>query len=470
MKPIKYSQDHSITPLSGEDLSVALSGHQNVLNDTLKEIKRDYGIFFTPEGIVDLMIGLIDWERLKKIKDPLILEPACGLAQFLMGIKRNQPELFNRAGLFGVEINQELINYLKNLNLARNLELVKADYLLWQPGRTFDLVIGNPPYGIPGFSEHYPIKVDHPTKQKYKDNFETWYGKYNLYGAFIEKSIQLLETDGQLLLIIPATFMILDDFKKLRKFLAQNGKTSIIYLGPDVFKPEAEVASSVLNFRKSAGSKPALQLLEYQDSRFQLIVENNRWQGEVIRFETDYTRKLEKTCSHLLNDLYEIRISPRTPEIKHSSLVIREKPLNKNGYLPILNGRNLRCKEIIYENRTGYWIKKSEADKLRAYFQVPHLVVGLGFRENGKVAAAYDDQAYPWMGDVYHLFKKDDLFTAKFDLGQSELLEYLNSDYLKRYIKEVYREITYHLSITQLKNIPVPGKKEWKKISNGAIE
>lgn len=47
---------------------------------------------------------------------------------------------------------------------------------------------------------------------------------------------------------------------------------------------------------------------------------------------------------------------------------------------------------------------------------------------------------------------------------EEEVVEYLNSDYVKRYVKDTYREITYHLSITKLKNLLLPGKKEWQKI------
>jgi adenine-specific DNA-methyltransferase len=89
-----------------------------------------------------------------------------------------------------------------------------------------------------------------------------------------------------------------------------------------------------------------------------------------------------------------------------------------------------------------------------------------GFRENGKVGAAFDNKCYPWMGDIYHLLPKNDLFTVNFDLSNSEILEYLNSDYVKKYIKDTYREITYHLSINQLNNLPLPTQKGWKKIKS----
>ncbi len=114
---------------------------------------------------------------------------------------------------------------------------------------------------------------------------------------------------------------------------------------------------------------------------------------------------------------------------------------------------------INYNNLTGYWVKKQDVNKIRMYFGSPHIVVGLGFRENGKVAAAFDEKCYPWMGDVYHLVRENNLFNCHFDLETEEVVAYLNSDYIKKYVKDTYREITYHLSITQLKNLPVPNKK-----------
>lgn len=464
MKRTNYQPKRYKPLLVREEALVDYKVHQNIVNNNLKGIKRDYGMFFTPEWIVDFMVNLIDTTRYTDKKDITMLEPACGLAQFLIGIKRNQSTLFKRAKLFGVEINRDVINYLTTLNIGNNIKIIKDDYLLWQPEVSFDLVIGNPPYGIPSLSEHYTIKIDHATKEKYKKLYETWYGKYNVYGAFIEKSIKLLKPEGQLIFIVPPTFMILDEFKKLRTFLSQNGGTAIIYLGPDVFKPEADVSSVVLNFLKSDKFASRLELLEYRNNKISTIKIESHWQGEVVKFETDYTKTIESICSFRLGDIYDIRISPRTPEIKHNPYITKKTLLNENNYLPLLNGRNLKCHRIIYDNLTGYWIKKSDVKKLRGYFSIPHIVVGHGFRENGKVGAAHDKRCYPWMGDVYHLLKKNDLFTCDFDLSETEILNYLNSDYIKRYIKEVYREITYHLSITQLKNLPLPTQKEWQEI------
>ena len=443
---------------------ISTLAYQPAINHQLRDVKKDFGIFFTPERIVDFMVGLVDTTRLTEKRNVNILEPACGLAQFLIGVKRNHPALYRNSTTTGVEVNDDIIDYLTDLKVTDDIKIIRSDYLLWEPAQRFDLIIGNPPYGIPSPSIHYSIRIDSATKEKYKNTYETWYGKYNMYGAFIEKSVKLLKPDGQLIFVIPATFMILDDFKKLRSFLSHNGRTNIIYLGPDVFKPEADVSSVVINFSKS-DNPGGLKLLEYKNDKLSLIKGMPHWRGEIVRFETDYTRKIESICSYLLGDIYEINISPRTPEIKNNPCIIQGQPPNGNGsYLPLLNGRNLKCNRIIYENLTGCWIKKLDAKKLRGYFGMPHIVVGLGFRENGKVGAAYDEKCYPWMGDIYHLFGKSELFNNRFDLDVPKILEYLNSDYLRRYIYDTYREITYHLSITQLKNLPLPTSKEWQEI------
>lgn len=407
------------------------------------------------------MLGLVDTKRLLAQPRPTILEPACGLIQFLRGMKRVFPQIYQRSRLIGVEINSELASLFLDLKDDK-VEFVNHDFLVWEPGMHFDLIIGNPPYSIPSSSDHYSIKVDDDKKEEYKLLFKTWYGKYNTYGAFIEKAVELLKENGQLIFIVPATFMILDEFKKLRWFLSQNGRTSIIYLGSNVFKPEAEVSCVILNFLRSANQLNRLELFEYKDGKIAMLKSTSCWQGEIILFETEYTKKVDSLCSYKLGDVYDIRISPRTPEIKNSKLVVR-RPTSRDDYLPILNSRNLKCNKIIYGDLTGYWIKRSHIGKLRSYFVVPRVVVGLGFRKKGQVASAYDEKCYPWMGDVYHLLKKGDFRDA---LSEKTLAEYLCSDFVKRYVGDVYRDITYHLSITQLRNLPLPKYKEWKDMRN----
>ena len=101
---------------------------------------------------------------------------------------------------------------------------------------------------------------------------------------------------------------------------------------------------------------------------------------------------------------------------------------------------------------------------MRRFFNKPHIVVGLGFRGDKQVGAAYDYRAYPWMGDVYHLLRRYTLINTKFDLTDEEVVTFLNSGIIKRYVKDVFRDITYHFNITQLKLIPIPTREELEKL------
>jgi len=445
--------------------NIDIEVHTISVNNKVRHIKKDWGIFFTPQWVVDFMVNLID-EGLIDLSNIKILEPACGICQFLLGIKKNKNYIFEKATVkMGVEINKKVIEYIYEHDLAQDMDIVHHDYLLWDTNERFNIIIGNPPYGIPSLSEHYTIRVDNETKKRYKEIYETWYGKYNVYGAFIEKSVKLLKDNGQLIFIVPATFMILDEFKKLRNFLALQGKTEIIYMGNNVFKPEADVTTVILKFIKSRAEKGKLILFDYNNGNLKVITKNNKWMGEVILFSTEFSKKVDKICSFRLGDIYTIRISPRTPEIKRNRNVINARNIpDKSSLLPILNSRNLKIGEVIYKSLTGYWIEKEKKTSLRKFFDRPHIVVGLGFRENGQVGAAYDYRAYPWMGDVYHLLRKHPLTNMQFDLTDEEVVEFLNSELVKRYVKDVFRDVTYHLNITQLKMLPLPTKEELKKL------
>ena len=88
----------------------------------------------------------------------------------------------------------------------------------------------------------------------------------------------------------------------------------------------------------------------------------------------------------------------------------------------------------------------------------------MGFRGKGQVGSAYDHKAYPWMGDVYHLLRKHTLIILNFDLKDREVVDILNSEIMRRYVKDVFRDITYHFNITQLGLLPLPTKRELKKL------
>ena len=396
---------------------------------------KSYGAVSTPKEIVKLMInltGLKKWEGLE------ILEPACGFCNFLLEIFSRFPK--NK--FYGVEINDDVYKKIKEIFRSVPFTLEKADFLLWDTQKKFDLVIGNPPYGIIGDETHYPIHVLKQKKEEYKRRFHTWYGKYNIYGAFIEKSISLLKNGGKLVFIIPATWMILDEFSKLRKFLSFLGKTKVYYLGKGVFHG-VSVSTCILIFEKG---KKGVELCCKNNNNFIKSFIANEWGGKILQFETSLTYKL-KNNKILLGEIFDIKISARSPEIRNFEKVLSK---SSNDALPFLNGRNIKKGKIERKNYTNLWLKKEEVAKLKLFYGIiPRIVVG--HTKGGRIFAAIEDKLYPYVGDVYHLLPKVKLKREEL----SQIVEWLNSKEIEEYVITLYKEITPHITATQLKEIPI---------------
>lgn len=417
----------------------------NKLEKVLNEWKS-FGAVSTPYEIVELIIKLAD---LKSRKNLDVLEPACGFCNFLFGVYSRYPE----NNFYGVEINDEVYKKIKILFKKTPFKLIKDDFLLWNSEKKFDLIIGNPPYGIIGDKTHYPIYALKEKKERYKKQFNTWFGKYNVYGAFVEKGVNLLKPKGKLVFIIPATWMILDDFNKLRKYLSYFGKTKVYYMGNNVFEG-VSVSVCILVFEKSGAGA---ELFCKNGNNFSKSVSLNNWNGDILRFETEFTNKLEKN-NPLLGDIFDIKISARSPEVKNFHRVL-SKP--KKNALPFMSGRNIKRGFIDRHNFTNIWLEKQDVPKLKLFYGVlPRIVVG--HTKGGKIFAAVENDAYPYVGDVYHLSPK----IKSLRKNLKELVQWLNSEELEKYMVTLYKEITPHTTATQLKRTPLNKKI---KINQGTL-
>jgi len=392
---------------------------------------KSYGAVSTPARIVDLMTelaGVKHWEGLE------ILEPGAGFCEFLSRIRDKHP----RNRFTAIEINSEIFKIAAAMH--RNIELILEDFLLWAPDKKFDLIMGNPPYGIIGDQSHYPIHALKEKRKSYRVAFKTWFGKYNIYGAFIEKSINLLKDRGKLVFIVPATFMVLDDFNLLRKFLAVSGKSKIYYLGPGIFANRL-VSTAIMVFEKGLKGLALFDAVNQGD-----IIQchaKDEYEGAIIRFENDQTRGFEKGKVPF-GDIFEIHFAARSPEIKNHPLT-RTKP--GQGLAPVLTGRNLRKGRIDYKNCfSGLYFPQKKAGELRIFYNSRHIVVG--HTKGGRVVAAVDELCYPWREELH--------LTPKIKgLALKPVVDYLNSEEVQHYMKTLYKEITPHLTITQLKILPI---------------
>ena len=429
--------------------------------------KRDLGAVYTPANIADFMASLAPpppgscWD---------VLEPACADAPFLQAFVRQAGKGHR---LTGVEFDPDSLSIFQ-VPQSRH---VHADYLLWEPGERYDLIIGNPPYGIIGAASHYPLHGLLDAKRDYQKRFQTWHGKYNVYGAFIEQSVNLLKEGGQLVFVVPSTWLLLDDFAPLRRFLAERGSLNIYYLGKAFAK--IAVVAIVLHFTKGKNcghlslydqTVPAAEATGCADKTpfgaddadlfpspeggsvridrpFRAganYTENYR--GDLICFHTPETREFETQSDVTLGEVFKVHFAARSPEYKKSAWVSETR---EPGTEAVLTGRNLKPGWIDYDrNYSGLWMKPEHAPKMRSFYGFPHIVVA--HTKGAKVVAAYDTRCAAWRED-FHLIPRS-------PVDEEAIVDYLNSLHMQEYVQTLYRDLTPHLTRTQLLRLPLPAK------------
>jgi len=388
--------------------------------------EESLGVVYTPPELVAFMVHLAHPTQPRC----RVLEPACADAPFLAAFAERYG---SHHEFVGVEIDPARLARARER--LPTMTFVEADFLLWEPKETFDVIIGNPPYGIIGDASHYPIHVLRERKALYRQRSLTWRGKYNIYGAFIEHAARLLAPEGKLVFVVPASWLVLDDFVRLREYLATQGRLSVYYLGK-VF-PKRNVSVVVLVLEKGGRG------LALYDGE-QLAVEKPAYNGEMIRFETPELLQMEQE-GVAVGELFTIRFAARSPEVRPHPAV-RTEPAR--GYVPVLTGRNLHAGWIDYETcYSGYWMAYERAAELRAFYAFPHLVVA--HTKGARVVCAIDARCYPWR-EEFHLIPKQ----AGIDL--QAVMEWLNGAPVQRYVQALYRDFVPHLTQAMLARVPTP--------------
>ncbi len=232
-----------------------------------------------------------------------ICDPACGSGAFLnqaldflitehQYIDELQAKLFGDGlvlsdmensilenNLFGVDLNEESVEIAKlslwlrtaqpnrklndlnsNIKCGNSLiddpEVADDKAFNWQQAFPkvfekggFDVIIGNPPY-VP---TEYIAEIDKTYLEK---NYQSAFGRMNLYPIFYEKGIQVLRKNGVLGFITPYTILKNQYYKEARKFIIDNTKILelIDFKGILVFQ-DAAVDSIILILEKEIKDK-----------------------------------------------------------------------------------------------------------------------------------------------------------------------------------------------------------------------
>ena len=212
--------------------------------------REDNAAYYTRQDICFTIVkGLPDPKDFSELN---ILEPSIGVGNFLPALinkYRNVPSV----NIDVVDIDSNSLAILKELirkiNIPQNINInyINADFLLHNFEKSYDIVVGNPPYK--------KLTKEKALLSKYKSvaaNKET----NNLFAFFIEKTIQV---GNVISLIVPKSLINAPEFNLTRSLMNEKRISRIIDFGEKGFKG---VKIETINFTIDTQKKPETTVIE----------------------------------------------------------------------------------------------------------------------------------------------------------------------------------------------------------------
>lgn len=172
----------------------------------------DNAAYYTRQDLCfNLLHDLPDFRQKKNIR---ILEPSVGVGNFLPTIFEKYLDK-QKVHLDLVDISEDSIQVLKKvlktLKVPANFELriINADFLLHEFRNTYDLVVGNPPFGkvdATRFADYAAASIGNSARSR------------NIFALFYEKALKIADVVA---FISPKSILNAPEFKPLRILLGQ---------------------------------------------------------------------------------------------------------------------------------------------------------------------------------------------------------------------------------------------------------
>lgn len=248
-----------------------------------KNEKKRLGQFYTPKEIVDLIVyeANINFDEINMQRK--IMDPACGAGVFLTSvIKKMEDRCFGlelikyvHSNLFGNDINPFAV-VLTKLNLTFSLivhvqgekellvfleeysdfpNILLQNTLVVTKEKTYDVIIGNPPY----------FKTTNSNDLSFYS--EIIYGQPNVYGLFLFWALKHVSANGMVSFIIPQSFKSGLYFKKLREILSKLELVSLIHFKSrkKIFK-DVEQAVVILTIKNAKRAQNDVNVISKIDN------------------------------------------------------------------------------------------------------------------------------------------------------------------------------------------------------------
>ncbi|HTJ47276.1 MAG TPA: N-6 DNA methylase [Kofleriaceae bacterium] len=211
--------------LSDEQLRAGGDGHERGMD---RAARRASAVFYTPPHLVALAVNAT-------IRTPArVLDPACGAGVFLvealraMGGRTARERASLAARLVGLDVDPTAVA-LAQLALAvaildgdpdRSIDLraavagIRVGDTLVEDLPTFDVVLGNPPWGQKRFA------FTDERKRALRARYAAAAGRTDIAACFVERALELLEPGGRFAFVLPDV-VLLKQHEPLRVLLLE---------------------------------------------------------------------------------------------------------------------------------------------------------------------------------------------------------------------------------------------------------
>ena len=335
-------KDYPLSYIEGEDTL----GMLYISLRRLQE-KKSTGSYYTPFYVVD---KIVDDEHIKKLPlNSKLIDPACGTGNFLLRLPKNFPS----KNIYGSDIDPEAITIARinlvlkyNIRTASDLNTIKKNILLQDflkniPKNSFDLIIGNPPWG-------YVYKKDE--QKALKDRFVCYTGDKNpeSFSLFIERSLESLSNNGVMSFLLPESILDVRLHTAIRELMLGSSQIlSIHYLG-EVFD-KVQCPCVILTVKKtSQKSFDSKTKVSFSKAKKALLIEQKSFLADSKRLtresfqlicdDEDHAllKKIESAPSFTLENNAEFALGIVTG----SNRTLLSDTMHP-GYEPVITGKEL---------------------------------------------------------------------------------------------------------------------------------
>ena len=467
------------------------------------------GAYFTPRHLAEALINEIQQEVREPHSEYRIFDPACGSGSFLLQLLQQG---FPVEQLYGCDIDPVSVQITK-VNLFLYCSSVKIgegnqyqeedrdrlldtlnrnircrDFLTSNESESFDLIIGNPPWGGETGSK----------------------AKEDICDLFIEKAISQLTPGGKLAFLVPEAVFYVKAHKKVQKLMAEHLSFSFLqFLGeqfPGVICPavmfvaERKVKAVSIQIQKAADVKHKnvqhketdtmnrdviqqeaeinavmVQQIEicrikHTDSQEYTINHNRIYENDEFTFrltDQDYLllRQMEAGDRVYLRDNADFALGIVTGDNKEKLLNLSDSKLserteikeNQVTWEPVLTGKEIRAYTI---NEPKYFMRfipeKLQQSAPEQYYRVPEKLV-YRFISDAPVVA-YDDKQRLTLNSCNILIPRI------FGLDMKYIMAVLNSEAVRFYYKKRFGSMKVLRSHLEEIPIPIPSREEQNEV------